>query len=48
MQMTDKEWKEKIESFQYYVLREKGTEKPFSGEFVFTKRQRYLQVRWLW
>jgi len=30
---TEKEWKEQLSKIEYYVLREKGTEPPFSGEF---------------
>lgn len=37
MELTEKQWREKLTSQQYYILREKGTEKPFSGEFIFTK-----------
>lgn len=37
MNISEKEWKAKLSPEQYFILREKGTEKPFSGEFVFTK-----------
>jgi len=35
--MSEAEWKNKLTAEQYYILREKGTERAFSGAFVFTK-----------
>jgi peptide-methionine (R)-S-oxide reductase len=31
--LSEKEWKEKLEPFEYKVLRQKGTEAPGSGEY---------------
>jgi peptide-methionine (R)-S-oxide reductase len=35
---TDLEWREELTPLQYHVLRQKGMEKPFSGELLDEKR----------
>ncbi len=33
MKLTDAEWKEKLTTAQYYILRQQGTERSFSGKY---------------
>lgn len=36
-QLTDADWKKRLTPEQYNILREKGTEAPFTGEFLYNK-----------
>lgn len=41
--MKEKDWKKRLNEKQYHILREKGTEAPFSGKYVkFNKKGKYV------
>lgn len=33
MERSEEEWKEKLSEEEYYILRQKGTERPFTGKY---------------
>lgn len=36
-QMSEQDWQNRLTSLEYYVLRQKGTERPFTGEYTDTE-----------
>ena len=38
VERTEDEWQEQLSPQQYEILRRKGTEPPFSGEYVYNKK----------
>lgn len=45
VEKTDAQWQSELTEEQYYVCRQKGTERPFSGEYVhFDSQGRYSCV----
>lgn len=45
MPKSDSEWREKLSPEEYAILREKGTEAPFSGAYVHEKKEGVYRCR---
>lgn len=39
MNLTEKEWQEKLTEELFYILREKGTERPYTGKLLMNKEK---------
>jgi len=44
---SEEEWEKELTEEEFYVLRQKGTERAFTGEFNEKKRKGCLQMCWL-
>ena len=45
MQLTDQQWRERLNSAEFDVLRRAGTERPFTGEYTDTKTEGVYSCR---